>query len=80
MTGALVLVERGNCSFVRKYETVVAAGAKGMLLFNSAPGEQDRIQHQMDPAVRHSTMHVAQRLCWFPWRLTEALQRSCTGM
>ena len=39
--GALVLVERGNCSFVAKYQSVVAAGGKAMLVFNNEPGKFD---------------------------------------
>jgi hypothetical protein len=36
--GAVVLVERGNCSFVAKYQSVLAAGGKAMLVFNNEPG------------------------------------------
>jgi hypothetical protein len=37
-SGAVVLVERGNCSFVDKYQAVVAAGGSGMILFDDIPG------------------------------------------
>jgi hypothetical protein len=36
--GAVVLVERGNCSFVDKYQAVVAAGGSGMILYDDIPG------------------------------------------
>jgi hypothetical protein len=36
--GAVYLVERGNCSFVSKYQAVLAAGGSGMILFDDIPG------------------------------------------
>eukprot|EP00878_Enallax_costatus_P005247 GHUV01005514.1.p1 GENE.GHUV01005514.1~~GHUV01005514.1.p1 ORF type:complete len:657 (+),score=154.76 GHUV01005514.1:2409-4379(+) len=36
--GSLVLVERGNCSFVDKYAAVLAAGGAGMVLYDDIPG------------------------------------------
>lgn len=37
--GAVYLVERGNCSFVDKYQAVLAAGGSGMVLYDDIPGE-----------------------------------------
>ncbi len=36
--GALLLAERGNCSFVRKARNAQRAGAQGVVVFNSQPG------------------------------------------
>jgi hypothetical protein len=39
--GAVVLAERGNCSFVDKALNVQKAGGSAMMLFNNASGEWD---------------------------------------
>ncbi|MCC5950422.1 MAG: S8 family serine peptidase [Nitriliruptoraceae bacterium] len=36
--GATALIVRGECTFAEKYETAVAAGATGVVIYNNAPG------------------------------------------
>lgn len=38
LTGQLVLVERGNCTFHEKAAAAQAAGATGVIIYNNAPG------------------------------------------
>jgi hypothetical protein len=37
--GSIYLVERGNCSFVDKYQAVMAAGGAGMIMYDDLPGQ-----------------------------------------
>lgn len=38
LTGSYALIERGGISFTEKYENAIAAGAEGIVIFNSAAG------------------------------------------
>ena len=39
LTGKIALIERGNCSFVNKINSVAAAGAVAVIIFNRDPSE-----------------------------------------
>jgi len=45
--GLIVLVHRGNCSFVSKAERAVIGGAAGMILIDNRPGEANPVPVQL---------------------------------
>ncbi|MFY1830380.1 M36 family metallopeptidase [Myxococcus fulvus] len=51
VTGAIVLVERGNCNYEVKAVNAEAAGAAGLIVINHTPGAPPPDMRDVDPAL-----------------------------
>ena len=58
MTGKIVLVDRGTCTFILKAASVQASGAAAMILINNLPNFQPPGMSGVNPAVTMPTISV----------------------